>query len=350
VLLVQKRQQVKRVEMIMSHLEHRAGIDALQSQITQAHASLTARQSELARAETTVRDCEFKLQALINSPAVKEGSLDEFVPQERPTCNYLQVSAPDVLCVALKSRPDINETMKQIKAAQIRLDVSEKDLLPALNFVIQSYVSGLRGNRDIGGSYQDQFSAGNPSYTTGLIYEMPFGNRAANAQHLRRRLELRQLTQQLQAIMARLAAEVDAAVQDLQASYTEMQGKFVWMKAAQKETEYLHRRWEVMSGEDQSASIILRELLDAQERLAVAEQEFAYRQVNYTLARYRLEMVAGTLMHTERISATRTDVNGMPEMKLEKAPLFQTPAPQENNPRPDGISARQESAPPKTHK
>jgi outer membrane protein TolC len=223
---------------------------------------------------------------------------------------------PDALRTAFQCRPEINEARNECRAAQVRLGVSEKDLLPVLDFVTESHVNGLNGQNDMWQSFVDQFGRGGPSASFGLIFEMPFGNRAARAANQRRQVELRQLVERLDANVAALSADVEAAVRDVDTALVEIGAKTEWLGAQIAETQYFHRRWELAAGEEQSASTLLRDLLDAQERLAQAEQDVARAQVAHTLAHYRLKQATGTLLQAERVVWGEACEDGVPRISV----------------------------------
>ena len=89
---------------------------------------------------------------------------------------------------------------------------------------------------------------------------------------------------------------VELAVREERTTYDEMTSKYQAMIAAQNEAEYLLDRWHVMPGLDDSAAILLEDLLDAQERLADEEFNLAQAQVNYALSLTRLKRETGTLL------------------------------------------------------
>ena len=96
------------------------------------------------------------------------------------------------------------------------------------------------------------------------------------------------------------------------------------MIAANAELDYIVHRWELLPGEDRSASLVLEDLLAAQERLAVEEFEFANSQVNYNLALTNLKRTMGTLLQFEQVGVTKSEECGIPSMLLQKADVAPT--------------------------
>lgn len=100
--------------------------------------------------------------------------------------------------------------------------MSRKELLPALDLVLETYVTGLDRDYDIAQSLADQFSVGEPSYSAGLVFEVPLHRRAARARLQRRQLERRQITQQFEEVVLTLRAEVEVAIREVSATYREL--------------------------------------------------------------------------------------------------------------------------------
>ena len=142
----------------------------------------------------------------------------------------------------------------------------------------------------------------------------------------RRSLQLRQVTEQFDETVQVLSAEVEIAVRDVSATYQEMVGKYRAMVAAQAEVDYAYQRWQVMSGEDRSASLLLEDLLDAQDRLVVEEYGFALAQRNYTVSQTQLKRATGTLLEHEGIESVRFCQGGLPQLQFQKSPSLVAPA------------------------
>jgi outer membrane protein TolC len=317
-VLLQRQRHLQRAEVILAWLEQRRDVDSLDSQIARARAAVAMRRSELIRAATAIRNAEARTRALVNSPDMLANRNSELVPAQPPMAQFVPASMEEALITALENRPEIDAATQAIQAARVRLDIAMNELLPVLDVVLETYVSGLRGDHDIGRSWVDQFSVGEPSYTAGLVFEVPLHRRAAMANQQRRRAELRQLSNQFQATLENLHAEVEIAVREVDTSYREVQAKYHSMTAEGANVAYLQGRWERLAGDDRAASFILEDLLDAQDRLAIAESGFAQAQVEYTLSLTRLNRATGTLLKHEHIHGVRRCDRCLPTILFEK--------------------------------
>jgi len=296
VVLLQKRKLFQQGRKIHHDLEGRREVDVVQSQVARAKGAVATRAAAVIRQEALVLNAEARLRALVNDPLLGSVDVQELIPIQLPIEAPQEVGLQDSLVVALGNRPEIDSVTRQLRAASVRLDVSAHELMPVLNFILSSYVSGLEGDAAIDRAWEDQFAAGRPSYAAGLLLEYPFGNRAAQARLKRRRLELRQLTNQLEATTANVRLEVETAVREIATAHREMASHYHAIRGGEAEIEHLENRWRLLPGDQQSAGIVLDDLLNAQERLNRAEASYAGSLVAYNVALVQLKRAIGVLL------------------------------------------------------
>lgn len=318
-LLVRRRSH-ERAEATLQQLRRRAAVDAVAAQVARADAETATRRSQWIRAEFAVRNAESRMRTLVDAPDFGQGDEVEIVPVDVPVTDLLRADVRESLAAALRSRPEVGQVVKQIKAASVRLAMSKQEMLPVLNLVTETYVAGLQDRGDIPGAWTDQFSTGRPSYAVGLQFEMPLGNRAAIARNERRRMELRQLEQQYRTTVQTLKLEVEVAVREVFASHSELDAHRRAAQASQMQLDYQERRWQQLPGEDHTASLFLDNLLAAQERLAQAEFGWANSLMTYNLALMHLRRATGELLQAENVHWHEGIVDGTPKLFIEKHP------------------------------
>lgn len=321
-VLIQKRRHQARAAVILERLEKRREVDSLESQIARARAAVSMRRSEVIRADTSARNAESNLRAQVNSPAMLANRHAELVPIQIPTRDFLPISLEESMLTALENRAEVNTAIQEIDAARVRLGIAQNELLPVLDVVLETYVTGLQGDYDVGQAWVDQFGDGEPSYTAGFVFEVPLYRRAANAALQRRQVELRQLTSRFQIAVEQLHAEVEIAVREVETAYRELQAKYTSMVAAEIDVQYLQRRWEELPGDDRAASFLLADLLDSQDRLAFEELGFASAQVDYALSLTKLNRATGTLLKHERVEAIEAYQECLPMLLYEKTGVW----------------------------
>ena len=214
-VLAQRTRLYRQAVVIRDELKARQVLDATRGQLIRAESAVANRDAALIRYRAAVRNTEARIRAIVNDPNLAPCGCAEMIPDQMPIRTLVPSDLCNSLVTALKARPEIQQGIQDIRAASVRTDVAANEVLPVLNAIIETYVSGLEGQGAIGQSLGDQFSVGRPSYTGGLQFEVPLGgNRSANARLFQRKAELRQATCQLEATTANVRAEVEIAVRE----------------------------------------------------------------------------------------------------------------------------------------
>ena len=325
-LLYQERstlaQQVRlylSTEKIVSVLQTRQSIDAQRTQLITASSALENRRSDLIRARTAVINAETRLRGLINAPELSRSDIVELIPTQQPALDYLPSDLQTEIQTAVQNRPEVQIAIQQVKAGATRLGIAQHELLPALNLVTQGFVNGLNGNNDFGGSFVDQFSEGAPSYSVGINYELPIGNRLARTRLCRRQVEARQLQARYELALANIQTEVDIAFRELQTAYREIQARSRALGAAESEAETIEMRWSRFIDGNANAGLNLESLLRAQERVTQAERDYVTSLLTYNLAVVDLKRANGTLLNCENVQVNKAcDENGCGILQIEK--------------------------------
>jgi len=317
--LLQKKRLFTDAEKVVAELEYRRGIDALASQVTQARAELVSRYAASVRSEQAVRNAEGKLLSLINDPSLLANENFELVTSTSPKMLAAVTDVTKAAEIALSRRPEILQAFRQMKAGTIRAHMSENELLPILNLVVETSLHGLRGDYDTGGAMSDQFDPMKLNYNIGLLLDIPLGNRVAEARHRRRLLEVRQLTNQLRTSIETIFLEVQVSVRELDTAYREMLSQYQAMLAYKSKLATLEERRSLSLGQtDQSQ--YLKQLLDGQAEVATAEQAFLSSYVAYNIAHSNLDRAAGVFLEARQITSKQESDQdtGLPVLKLEQ--------------------------------
>lgn len=303
--LLQQQRLLENGVAILEELESRAEVDALQSQIVRARAAVENRRALLVRARLSIRTAEARMRALVNDPALG-GTMDvELVPQIHLSEAPFHVDLTDSIATAMRQRPEIDAAISTVKSASVRMKMSKQETLPLLNVILETYTLGLEGNSNIRRAYREQFTEGEPSYGVGLQYEYPIWNRAANSRLQKRRLELRRLQNQFRSTTEMVKLDVEISVHEVNAARESLDAKRRAMEAAFEEVDYLTDRWQLLPGENGSASLLLEDLLDAQDRLTDAELGLLQTHLDYATAQVNYKRAVGVLLSDNQISTER---------------------------------------------
>lgn len=304
---------------IVEALQSRQTIDAQRTQLITASSALESRRADLIRSRTAVVNSETRLRGMINAPELSRSDIAELIPVERPSVAYVGAELSSEIQTAIRNRPEVRIAVQDVKSATARLGIAEHEMLPTLNLVTQAYVNGLQGNNDFAGAFADQFTEGAPSYSIGLQYELPAGNRLARARRARRCVEARQVQARYEQALASIQTEVDIAVRELNTSYREIQATSRALAAAEAEARTIEMRWTRFIDGNANGGLNLESLLSAQERVTEAEREYVNTLLIYNLATINLKRTTGTLLTSENLVINRTCKDSCgPSLEVEK--------------------------------
>jgi outer membrane protein len=310
--LVQRVKLFQVTRQIYDEIAARQKVDAQPAQLVSSAAALESRRTDLIRARAAVKNAETKLRVLCNHSLLGDSDAVELVPVDPLTHPFYTSELETEMSLALQNRPEISATLKEIRAACVRTDMAQNEILPQLNLVTRAYVNGLEGNSRFGQSWTNQFSDGRPSYSIGLVYELPAGNRAAQARLTRRQIEIRPLQAQYRSAIEAVKAEVDIALRELQTSHEELAAKSRTLSAAKAQADTLQARWKRAPGTNGTGALTLESLLDAQQRITEAEASLVTSQLTYSLSVSNLYRANGTLLQVQDVRLTRVSENCLP--------------------------------------
>ncbi len=291
----------QRLTALRDELQKRAEVDGLESQLKRAEAALARQSSNLARAQADVVAASANLRALVNSPEISSADLSVF-PVTSPIDQPFQVERVQELEAALSFHPDLLAARDRIRSAMVRLKVAENELRPTLNLVMEGYLRGLNGDYDVGNSIADQFSQGRPAYSGGLSYQRPYRNLISKSILKQRRLEMQQLLFDLDNTMLVVTADVDQAIASVKATYAELEASVKSTLAFDEEVRYLDARWRNAFVESTGPSLLLDELLNAQNQLIQSENAWARAQAEHMIAFAKLHVATGALLNSMKIA------------------------------------------------
>ena len=158
--LVQQRAAAATTEKLMQEMENRRDIDLLQNNILRARGAVAQRRAAVQRAELSVRNQESRLWALTSAVELGGQQPAELIPAAFPVSEALPLDPIGSVQEAIQFRPEVGASLQRIQAAQTRLSVSQHELMPMLNMVLEGYSRGLNGNFDVGQAFVNQFSQG----------------------------------------------------------------------------------------------------------------------------------------------------------------------------------------------
>jgi outer membrane protein TolC len=320
-LLLQKKQLAEKSRKIYSKMRKRTGVDVPPSLLARAKSLVNAHELAAMQAEFAMLNAQSRVRALVNDPELTGASALELTTGQLPTHKLFDVSFDNALQTTLENRPEVAQAIQHIQSAYLRLERSENELLPDLDFFFQTYVKGLEGDYEYGTAYSNQFDEGGPSYVAGLRFEFPLGNNGAEARNTRKKLEIRQLLHQLDTTVHNVLLEAQVSYRELEKNYRSMVQSYQIMLADQEEVKSLLSRVDYLLDNHQQYGDVLYRLMDAHERLADSEELFAKSELTYNYSLYNLYRAMGILVSNQQVVFEKTvpeDEDSLPVMDIHK--------------------------------
>ena len=255
--------------------------------VARARAALAEREGELVRAENRVRLTMDRLKLLLNSADAPLDADCRLLPADPLRAEPTQPDRGEAVALALANRPDIENARTAVAINRIRLDVADRERLPKLDAVLRYTMNGLGEN--LGRSMGDQHAFSQSDWTAGLEFEVPLGNRDAQASHRKRLFEYEQSLVQADRVVAQSIQEVNLAVRTIETATREVEVTHEAVLASDQTRKGEQIRFEL--GERTN-----EELLRAQDRLAAAERAHLMALLGHNLARIELARAQGTLL------------------------------------------------------
>jgi len=277
-------------------LKARERIDANQAQIADAISRVEQRKVDVLRAQQQIRLINDRLKALVNDPSFPVGSEIFLNPADFAVDAPIQFNLLDSLQQGIQNRPEVQSAIIAIDDASIRQMVAKNQRLPDLSVRLQSRFVSLDSNMDeaLGSEFSGQFA----DYLVGAAFEMPIGNRAAEAEYRQRRLERMQSVLAYRNAVQQTVVDVKAALyQSLQAYRQITQTEIARLAAAES--------LRVLDVENANTAGITVERLDLelnrQESLARTEREEVLARVGYNAALADLFAAMGTTLERNQV-------------------------------------------------
>lgn len=279
--------------------------DANPSQYANAVSTVETRRTDVITAENNVRTASDRLKATMNDPAVTVGSELLVLPVDRAVDAPVQFSLLDALTTALGNRPELQRALLAIDDTAIRERLARNQRLPQLDLRAQARFNALENGADTALSRQAE--ADLVDMLVGVSFEQPVGNRAAEAEYRRRRLEQVQAVTTYRDVVQRIVLEVKDALRDVTTNYLLIEQTRSARVAAAENLRTLEVREETLQS-------LTPEFLDLklrfQQSLASAEQRELAALTEYNVALARLYAAMGTALERNRIQFVVPDAPG----------------------------------------
>ena len=291
-------------------------------EVTRAAAEVSSAKESLLIAQTNVAQQETVLKNALSRNGIVSQTLDEvhIIPLDHivvPEKEDLKPTA-ELVNLALAQRPEIAQTKINIESKIINLGGTKNALLPTLQAFFELTNNALAGQPNpIGatdpnvlairgptpaafnggyGTYLGQiFGRDYPNYSAGLSLNIPFRNRAAQADYVADQLSLRQSQLQYQKAVSQVRVDVKNSVIGLQQARARYETAVATRSLAQQTLEAEQNRFRF--GESTIAIVV-----QAQRDLATDQSAEVHAMANYTHAKVAFDQAVGQTLEANEIS------------------------------------------------
>ena len=261
-------------------------------EILQAKSTAASREVDIINAEKTIRDVEDELKQLLNIPETDPVWGAAIVPTDAPLSSPQPVSLEESILQALDNREDLIQLKKDLEIKELSLKSDENQLLPELNIKGTTAINGV--DDELGGSVGNISDFDEVSFTLGLNFSYPIGNRAAKSKYNSTKLGIEQTKLSIQNKEQAVTVEVREAVRNVETSYKLVEATKIAQQLAEEQLDAEQKKF----NEGLSTNF---QVLEYQNKLTSAQSSHTQAITGYNQALVSLEKLTGTTLQRHKI-------------------------------------------------
>ncbi len=302
-------------------VQARVDIDATAVQVSQAEAAVADRRVAVLNARYQVHTFEDGLARLIADPQLNLTGVPVLIPTTDLTDVAVVIDPLEQLCTAVQYSPVLEQLRLGVRVRRIGIDVAENQTLPRLDLTGSTAVQGL--DEEAGEAIGNMFDFDYLSYSLGLEFEYPLGNRERLAQLYQANFQHRQAISQLQQTADELAEAVRERVRRAYRYRDELQLQRVALTAAKAQLQALEDT-ETIRGRLTPEFLQLK--LNSQQAVAQIEIAIldAIRLYNFSLV--ELQQLTGTILRMYHVELALPAVMGETDWPSADPPIAFPPS------------------------
>jgi outer membrane protein len=285
-------------------------------EVTRTAAELSSSKESLLIAQTNVAQQETVLKNAISRDGAVSAELDEvhIVPLDHIVVPERQDLKPtaELIEQAVANRPEIEQVKINLESSKINIRGTKDSLMPTLQSFFELTNNGLTGVENAlangSGGIPDPYFVGGygnmlaqifrrnfPNYSAGLSLNIPFRNRAAQADYVTDQLTLRQSELQLQRVLKQVRVDVMNAVINLQQARARYESAQATRVLAQQSLEAEQTLFKF--GQSTVPLVV-----QAQRDLAQAQSVEVQSMANFTHAQIAFDQATGQTLDVNGVS------------------------------------------------
>jgi outer membrane protein TolC len=285
-------------------------------EVTRAAAEVSASKEDLLIAQTNLAQQEIVLKNALNRNSMQNVWLDDIhiIPLDHIEVPKTEEIRPvaDLIQEAAENRLEIERSQINLDSSKILLKGDKNGMLPNLQAFAELTNHGLAGPsnplyNNCCGAPNGYFIGGDanvlaqilrrnfPDYSAGFALNIPFRNRASQADYVTDQLQLRQTELQLQRTLNQVRVDVKTAVIGLQQARARYQTAVDTRTLAEESLKAEQSRFHY-------GVATVAQVIQSQKDLAQSQDGEVQAMANYTHARIAFDMAMGRTLEVNHIS------------------------------------------------
>jgi outer membrane protein TolC len=288
----------KQADADVSVLGERFADDTNLSELAQAQAEADSRRASLLRQKARLRDLSDQIKVLMNDPDYPVADATVLLTKLAPLDKPVRFDLDELVNTALEHRYELGQQQFKVDAATITKRAAVNNLLPKLDFKGSVNPMGLSAG-SFEGAVSNQTDFNRISYSLGLQFEVPLGNREAESIYRRTLLQVAQAISTYHSLVEQVAADVKIKHRDVETTWQEV---IYYRKARLRQEKALETLESQVRLGNALDPFTVRNKLDTELRLADARIQETTALGNYNIAIAALERSKGTLLKYNNIT------------------------------------------------
>jgi outer membrane protein TolC len=261
-------------------------------EILEAQAAVATREEDVIVAERTLKDREDVLKKLLNVSGSLSSWRLRISPADRAVFKPVKIDEMASALRALKTRADLESARLEIEKNKIRLKRDRRNLLPGLDLSASASNQGV--NDSFSNSIDRQSGNKGYSFSGGLSFRLPFGNREAKARVGKSRVQLQRANATYAQLEQSIIEEVRRSVRRVRTDIKRIQASRLARRLAEDRLDAQEKKYQV----GLSTS---RDVLEDQERVANALTNEVQALVDYNKSLAQLGRVSYSTLQRFKI-------------------------------------------------
>ncbi|MBC8309806.1 MAG: TolC family protein [Planctomycetes bacterium] len=283
-------------EKVVKILDIRRTYDAGEADYAQAVATVQQRKADVIKQQSLVQKASDAIKKLINTDEFSLQTEEVIQPVGAIEATKISISLRQAIMTSLENRPDLHKLTLAIQAEDINVQVADNARLPQLDMQAQMSFYGLGDTA--GDGYTEVFNADYVNYLAGLSFQIPLGNRAAEANYTSSRLQKMSAVATYKQAIQQATIEVKTALRDIVTNAELIRANKAFRIAQAENLRALNVEEETMAG---LSPTFLNLKLQTQSVLATARiAEFA-SIINYNKSISQLYLAMGTTLEMHQV-------------------------------------------------